>query len=1037
MLMKIWVLDRNENVVGVLQNRGTPVILEAIERQAINKEHLFEFVVPADHKKAEFVLEENIVLIEKQDGGFSEFVIREVEEEVGEQITKRAFCEHVSAELLDTIIRDRRPESDAAGMLEVVLENTRWQGFSNITGDAIKHVFYNKSVLKCIHEIIELFGGELEFTTEFTGSKITGRYVFLHSQLGKDRGKRFVYGKDVTGITRTVDTSNLVTALIGRGKGVETEEGTGYGRKLDFTTVEWSVADGDPVDKPLGQDWVGLPEDLQRYGRKHGADLKHREGLVEFNDETDPERLLELTWQEYQKRNKPVVGYELDVIDLEEAEGRSNEAVRLGDTVAVIDRNLKPELRIKARVVEIERDRLNPLNNKVVVGNAYEPFKTVERQLDLEDDVRDRPVSTDWLEGKIDAIQNEMLAGGGTIHLNNDGQLILDKPADQNPGKAIFIGNGILGISNTRTTEDPATVGGWDFRSFITGDGVTADEINTGTLRANRIRGGQLTLGGRVDENSEPVNGHLWMYNEKNQVVIDMDGAYGGIHNLKVGHLSADNVTESTTPAQEKQTNYIYVMNRYKDEDGNIHDGSDIYGDGSQNNPYRTIDKAFSLIPRDNGADWVIGLYGVFYEHVELRGFRGDGAIKVYLMEQGNGEDSAVYGWVRISSCLQKFEFYGGVWIHDGTGHSRNETDDGHAIFHVIRSSTVWLEGMSLVTIGASRYNVAVSQNSFCYLRDCSFYATTPAYMENPVPIVAGVGCIRGSVAHLHDCYGVINGGTGLMIQSGSVGTITGDSLRPLAINGEDGSGQYPGGDLHPTTTIVEATRTGIYVGADELSGKNPHVPSMYKLIGIPDIHPSHAETWRVKSTSLGGHVDDGFGAQSGILQGSAYYPHLLDPDNKNLSEKDIYGGMNIGFVWFDQKDLDSMNRSKNPGMSGIDVKLSLKRASKFGKGKPAEVVIWAHSLPYPEGGLSSMPDDWDPLNDPEVNLRHGYILGEFEWGEKAWFRLPDKLRWELAGIPGYSEDIKGFAFYVPDYTQSAELDVDSLVINGASEWNG
>jgi phage minor structural protein len=1022
--MKIWVLNKDEQIQAVLQNRGTAVILDAIEKEGINKEHIFEFVIPADHEKAQFVVEENIVLIQDPDGNWQEFVIREIEDKHTDRLERRAICEHAYTELLDTIIRDKRPTSDATGMLTQILQDTRWSvGDVTVPASTTTHIFYNKSALECIHEIVDLFGGELQFRTEFTGNKITARYVDLLAQRGAERGKRYVHGKDVTGVTRIVDTTNLVTALIGRGKGVENEEGTGYGRKLDFSDVVWSVANGDPIDKPAGQDWVGDPAVLQQFGRPDGqGGLKHRERVIEFDDETDSAKLLERTWEAYQQMSKPIIGYELDVIDLESAEGYAHEAVRLGDTVAVIDRKFEPEIRIKARVLEIERDHLVPQNTKVVIGNAYEPFKSVERQFELEDRVKDETVPTTWLDGIINALQNQILAGGGTVIVSNDGQLILDKPADQNPTKAIFLGNGILTISNERTAGDPATVGGWNFRTFVTGDGVVADEINAGTMRANRIKGGNLALGGEVGPDSLPVHGHLWIYDADNKLAMDFDGAYGGVHKLRVGELIADNVTESTTPTQEKQTNYIYVRNGWYQSATVVITGDDVTGDGSQNNPYRTLSRAFQDIPRDNGADWVIHAGGIFYEHLVLRGFRGDGSIKVYMDNhyQGSTAPARFYGWVRISSCRQKFEFYDGDWIHDGTGHPRNDDDDGQAVFHIIRSDTVWLEGLTLVSISKSKYMVSVSQNSFAYLKDCGIFSHSDPSDPSPVALEAGVFCFRGSKVVLYDCYGVT--GTdiskpGLLIQTASIGAITGDnSSQPYAINGSQ------------LLTAVTATQTGIYKGPDSFSSKSVGTVSVLYLDSKFEIRPQYAETWR---QGEGGNADDGGGGQGTweCLQGAAYYPHLLDPD-LNITEADAYGGMNIGFIWFKQSDLDAL---KNKEFSEIRVRV--KRKAQFGQNKPVQIKMWLHSLAYPTTpnpqtgwiGLdyyNTTEPLWNPLTDPSVNLREPLLVEDLVWGDDVWVKLPSE--YEDAFESG---TVKGIAFYHEDYKQSAAIDPDYIEI--------
>ena len=79
-----------------------------------------------------------------------------------------------------------------------------------------------------------------------------------------------------------------------------------------------------------------------------------------------------------QSAKDPAVTYEIEVSDLEQVKGYEHEAVRLGDTVNVIDKKFNPELRLKARVVAIERNLLEPQNNKVTIGNVINNFKIQE-----------------------------------------------------------------------------------------------------------------------------------------------------------------------------------------------------------------------------------------------------------------------------------------------------------------------------------------------------------------------------------------------------------------------------------------------------------------------------------------------------------------------------------------------------------------------------------------------------------------------------------------------------------------------------------
>src|SRR5690606_34817645 len=93
--------------------------------------------------------------------------------------------------------------------------------------------------------------------------------------------------------------------------------------------------------------------------------------------------------------------------------------------------------------------------------------------------------------------------------------------------------------------------------------------------------------------------------------------------------------------------------------------------------------------------------------------------------------------------------------------------------------------------------------------------------------------------------------------------------------------------------------------------------------------------------------------------------------------------------------------------------------------GKSANLKLYIHSLSYPPGGLSGFDTSWDPFNDPNVNLRHEINVGPLGWNEERIIDLTE-LSKEFA-----NGTIKGFAFYNEDYTQSLELDVNIIELEG------
>lgn len=1019
---RLIILNKDEKRIADLSNRGSASpVFEAVHREQLNGENTLEFSVDPRHVNADQTMEENTVLYLDPDLNWNEFIIRSYDDENGEVFGRTVYAEHVSTELIDHPIELLELNTDVTGMVEQVLNGSRWQaGTINITSDPSEMVFRDTNGLEALHEIINSFQGELRFRTEVSGNRITGRFVDVLAKRGNETGKRFVYGKDILNIRRNIETVDLITAIIPKGKTLEDPEGGQSEERLDISTVTWSREFGDPLEKPKGETILKDPVSLEKWGKPYNGEKMHRARVVIFDEIEDPEELIQKGYEALSDMRMPFVTYELNVLDLERASGYNHEAVRLGDTVLVVDRTFTPEIRLLSRIVELERDLVNEEESKITLGNFTPIYKEDEERKDFEDEFRDGkdrwdgslmpgdPIDTDWLSGYIDLLNNEIYGHSQQMQIRNDAMEFIDKPVDQNPTKSVRINPFGVAVSNKKEN------GIFIYENAITGDGIIASAIKVGTMVANRVKGGSLTLGGKLDDGGLPVHGHLWIYNADDELVMDFDGAYGGIHRLKVGELHADNVIESSTPSQEKGLNHIYVREAFWEEEGKLVTGDDVKGDGSKGKPFRTIERAFQAIPKDNNADWVIHAGASetsFKEHLIIGGYRGDGIIRLYMEADARGYATEFYGWVRMSSCKQKFEFYGGYWLHDGTGSLRNDDDGGHAVFHIYRSETLWLEGCHIWIDGRAKYGVAISQNSFAYLKHCS----VSNYDSKPVQPVAGVVCMRGSKVVLDDCGGWVSDAYGLYVHTSSIGCITGsDPIQ--AINGmiEDPEGGY-----HPNTSAVRATRTGLYLGPSTVNGGFAQYPVTYWYSEF-GIRPNAYESWRRRT---GGNYDDGAGAFPGVMQGAAYYPHVLDPDTNSVIE-DAYGGQNFGFIWFSSADLSRLSGKDIP-----TIRLRIKREAMFGANKKHELRICPHNITYPSGGLSSMPGDWDPLSDSRVYTDKVFIIGGFLWGDYFYVDLPPEFGDMLAGISNRG-NAKGFMFYHNDMKNSAQLDPDAFELD-------
>ncbi len=461
----LYIFDSTEQLLDTMPINN---LSSAVHRDVLNGENTFTFTFPVGN---EYITEGNLVAFRDLDSYWQIFEIKRFLDIHTDGLTRTAYCEHIFYELLDDFVEDKRPSADATAALAGMLEHTRWQiGIVDDLGISNTNAYYI-SALEAVNNVANAWKGELNWRCVIEGGIIT-RYVDLKAMVGTDTGKQFTYTKDILSIEREEDISGIATALYGRGKGIETESG-GFGRRLTFADI---VAG----DKPLGQEWVGDTEALAQWGRNG----RHRFGVFIDEDETDAEKLLEKTRAELVKRKVPRVTYRLDVVSLERLSGYEHEKVRKGDLVRVLDRKFKPELLVSARIIDIERDLVNPKNTRAVLGSfAPTIIETTINTNRIVEQMANRPYNTKWLDGAINILQNAIENSQAYIWETPQGTLHMNAPTYEQATEAMLLGGGRIAFANQKDGQ-----GGWNWRTFGTGAGYTADEMNAGRIRAEFIQ---------------------------------------------------------------------------------------------------------------------------------------------------------------------------------------------------------------------------------------------------------------------------------------------------------------------------------------------------------------------------------------------------------------------------------------------------------------------------------------------------------------------------------------------------------------------
>ncbi|MGG0690698.1 phage tail spike protein [Bacillus safensis] len=374
-MAEIFILSPEDELLAVLSSDGQDScnFWDAKYKEELNLGSSFSFIADASHPDAKYLFEENQVVFRDKDGELRAFVIKELDDtDDGTEINTLVTCEAAMMELAETIIKEKRPKDKTAQyVLDQVFERTRWTAEVTAELGLNSTSFYKMTALECLSDVLNKWGGEFKDVVEFDGNTITKRTIKVLSRRGKDSGKRFEIDKDTESIRRTV-ISYPKTALYGYGASLETtdddgEETGGYSRFIDFSEVEWKKSNGDPVDKPKGQEWVGDPALLQKYGRLKNGALIHREGIFSDEDIEDEEELLKATYNHLiTVASKTEVNYELSVKLLEGVEGYEHEHVDLGDTTIAIDRNFAIPIETSQRIISMEYDITDPENTCVV-----------------------------------------------------------------------------------------------------------------------------------------------------------------------------------------------------------------------------------------------------------------------------------------------------------------------------------------------------------------------------------------------------------------------------------------------------------------------------------------------------------------------------------------------------------------------------------------------------------------------------------------------------------------------------------------------
>lgn len=217
--MNIFVLDRNYRKIGVLSNQGAnpkaPYFDDLYTQELDTGADTYYFSTLATYYAQDIIEIGNHVVFEFNNKQ-KMFVISSLEFEHRDGMnTIGVYAEGAGFELLEMYKKDIKIENCTyAQLLDNILAGTGWKyKVSSSLSKETRDVDYTqeKNVYALLQDSIQTFQGvELEFITDYRdGSPVKTIRAYGNGERGTFVGKRFEYGKNVKGIVKTQEVSNI------------------------------------------------------------------------------------------------------------------------------------------------------------------------------------------------------------------------------------------------------------------------------------------------------------------------------------------------------------------------------------------------------------------------------------------------------------------------------------------------------------------------------------------------------------------------------------------------------------------------------------------------------------------------------------------------------------------------------------------------------------------------------------------------------------------------------------------------------------
>ena len=284
-----------------------------------------------------------------------------------QQVVAENICiSELSDEHIDT---KELTNVSCSAALQGVLSGTLWAVGTVAVNPTSSADLSRGSVWQAVLQIKDNWNVYIEPRVTLSSNGAIARFLDIKSTAGEWNGLRLSIDKNMLDPSVTFDDSDLVTALYGYGG---TPPGETTTEEIDFSGVTWAATAGHPA-KPYGQKYLEDPAATAAYGRNGRA----RFGYYQNGEITDPDVLLQKTWETLQTVSKPAISIDGTVSDLHRL-GYADTPVKLHDIalVEVLPAGFKQQLQI----IRISTNLLDPASTTVTIGAYIPNIVYIDRQ---------------------------------------------------------------------------------------------------------------------------------------------------------------------------------------------------------------------------------------------------------------------------------------------------------------------------------------------------------------------------------------------------------------------------------------------------------------------------------------------------------------------------------------------------------------------------------------------------------------------------------------------------------------------------------